>query len=371
MPGYRVRRAPHLVSYWRDDALTVCNYATGETATVSPLAVLLLDFTREWRTLDDIVDALPVSTRGAISRAVSRLVGRTLLERSDRPRDPRVTRMEALAPWNPEAGFFHTATRQVRFWPTRRARREARRKAETAVRPPTTKRYAGAAVARLPPPRGDAEWASVLRGRRTWRRYSASPIALGDLGTVLGLSAGVQQWAAGLDGELPLKTSPSGGARHPVECYVLARRVAGLRPGMYHYAAARHELERLRGVVPVERARQYVPHSGYFASAPVMVFFTVMFERQLWRYPYSRAYRAALIEAGHLCQTLLLTATWLGLAPFSVMGLDDALIEEDLGLDGVTESVVYAAGFGKRPRGAVSASLPRGTLQTRPNPRLG
>jgi SagB-type dehydrogenase family enzyme len=101
-----------------------------------------------------------------------------------------------------------------------------------------------------------------------------------------------------------------------------------------------------------------------------MVFFTAVFERQLWRYPYSRAYRASLIEAGHVCQTFLLTATSLGLASYCVMGLADTLIENDLGIDGITESVLYCAGVGRPPRGTAWAPLPTGTLKVRPNKRL-
>jgi SagB-type dehydrogenase family enzyme len=96
-----------------------------------------------------------------------------------------------------------------------------------------------------------------------------------------------------------------------------------------------------------------------------------MFTRQLWRYPYSRAYRAALIEAGHICQTFCLASTALGLAPFSVMALADSLIERDLGIDGITESVLYAAGVGRPPAGTSWAPRPRGTLPVRPNKRLG
>ena len=101
-----------------------------------------------------------------------------------------------------------------------------------------------------------------------------------------------------------------------------------------------------------------------------MVFFTAVFARQLWRYTYSRAYRAALIEAGHVCQTFLLTATSLGLAPYCVMGLADTLIESDLGIDGITESVLYCAGVGRPPRGTTWAPLARGTLTVRPNKRF-
>jgi len=101
-----------------------------------------------------------------------------------------------------------------------------------------------------------------------------------------------------------------------------------------------------------------------------MVFFTAVFERQLWRYPYSRAYRAALIEAGHVCQTFLLAATSLGLAPYCVLGLADTLVEQDLGIDGIAESVLYCAGVGRPPRGTRTASLTRGTLSVRPNKHL-
>jgi SagB-type dehydrogenase family enzyme len=210
----------------------------------------------------------------------------------------------------------------------------------------------------------------VLLARRTSRRYSSSPVTLKELSSILALSAGVQQWARTADGDVPLKTSPSGGARHPIECYVVVRDVTGLKPAIYHYAADRHLLERIGQRVPVERMRAYVPQSGYFAKASVMVFFTAVFARQIWRYPYSRAYRAALIEAGHVCQTFLLTATSLGLAPYCVMGLADTLIEDDLGIDGITESVLYCAGVGRLPRGTTWAPLPRGTLKTRPNKRL-
>jgi len=67
--------------------------------------------------------------------------------------------------------------------------------------------------------------------------------------------------------------------------------------------------------------------------------------------PVARAYRAVLIDAGHLCQTFCLAATWLGLAPFCSMAFADSRIEQDLQLDGVRESLIYVAGVGARPRG--------------------
>jgi hypothetical protein len=56
-------------------------------------------------------------------------------------------------------------------------------------------------------------------------------------------------------------------------------------------------------------------------------------------------------------------ATWLGLAPFCSMALADSRIERDLKIDGVSESVLYAAGVGTRPQGMDWAPWP-GTRKT-------
>jgi hypothetical protein len=51
------------------------------------------------------------------------------------------------------------------------------------------------------------------------------------------------------------------------------------------------------------------------------------------------------------------------------MGLADSRIEHDLGIDGITESVLYTAGVGHRPKGLSWAPLVRGALTVRKNPR--
>jgi SagB-type dehydrogenase family enzyme len=365
----RVRRSAHVVAYWRHGQLVIRNYATDTTTRANSLVFALLEFCSEWRTRREIEQLLGVASPALVLKLVRRLTKQALLERSDEHQDPRERAMSALDRWNPEAGFFHTATKNVRFWSPQEAARHARRQAREQKMPATQKRYPGAPRIDLPKP-GDGAFARVALDRRTWRRFSSTPISLDDFATILGLSAGVQKWVHGSDRDVPLKTSPSGGARHPVEAYVVARDVRGLDPGIYHYAGDRHALERLRRGASAKQIRAYVPHSGYFAGASALVLFTAIFERQLWRYPYSRAYRAALVEVGHVCQTFCLAATSLGLASFSVMGLADSVIERDLGIDGIGESVLYAAGVGRPPAGATWAPLPRGRLSVRDNPRL-
>jgi SagB-type dehydrogenase family enzyme len=366
----RVRRSPHLVVHWRRGRLVATNYATRSASPIDSFVVQILDACEAWTSVRRLGSRLDVPPDASFHVLLDRLVGLHLLEQHGEPPDPRVSAMSSLAPWNPEAGFFHTASRDVAFATAREAARFARLQAERSPMPPVVKRYRAATIVELPKPRTDGEFPTVLRARRTWRRFSKAPIARSDLATLLGLTSGVQQWVTSAGQKLALKTSPSGGARHSIETYVVVRDVAQVKPGVYHYAPDRHALEKIRGPVSLKRLRDYLPNSGYFATASAMVFFTTIFERILWRYPYSRAYRAALVEAGHLCQTFCLTATWLGLAPYCVMGLADSLIERDLGIDGIRESVLYCAGVGRPPAGSSWAPLPRGTLQVRPNRSL-
>jgi SagB-type dehydrogenase family enzyme len=154
--------------------------------------------------------------------------------------------------------------------------------------------------------------------------------------------------------------------------YVCARRVDGLPSGLYHYDGSRHRLNLLTAHSRRVRVQRYLPTQFWYEGAAVLVFFTAVSARYLWKYTYARAYRALFIEAGHQCQTFCLVATSLGLAPFCSMALADSRIEQDLGLDGVSESVLYAAGVGTRPSGMVSPSRPAGfrPVEVRLNTRV-
>ncbi|HET9314931.1 MAG TPA: SagB family peptide dehydrogenase, partial [Vicinamibacteria bacterium] len=267
---------------------------------------------------------------------------------------------EAWAPWNPAAGFFHFSTKDVPFEPDHaRAEQEFRRHVRTHPMPSIVRTRPGAAWTALPPAARDGEYRRVLEGRRTWRRFARKPVDVTSLGTLLDLTFRIRRYmdVEGL-GRVALKTSPSGGARHPLEAYVLAVNVKGLPRGLYHYRPDRHGLERLSRTATPKQVESYLPSQYWYRGAAALVLMTAVFERSWWRYDYARGYRAVLIEAGHFCQTFLLTATWLGLAPFCSMALADSLIERDLGIDGVTESVLYAAGVGVRPPGVDWAPTP-------------
>jgi hypothetical protein len=71
-----------------------------------------------------------------------------------------------------------------------------------------------------------------------------------------------------------------------------------------------------------------------------------VFTRATWRGPGNRAYRTALIDAGHLGSTFALVSTALGLSPFTTMAFNEKGMENLLGLDGVRECPIYVAGVG-------------------------
>ena len=369
-PGSRVayRRSPYLVSYWCDGKLVVHNYATGVRVIVKPDTPAALDFFHTWRTLNEVREQF-----GSTAKSLAPFLSATLLERSDRPTPGRGKGLDRWADWNPVAGFFHMATRGSAYMDPVDVDRGLRRKALVDPMPSPVKRFPGAAQVRFNRLQADRPLSRILLERRTWRTFSTRPLALDSLGHLLGWTNGVQQWATLRgQGDLPMKTSPSGGSRHPLEMYVCARRVEGLQPGIYHYASDRHRLELVmphRRRVPI---RRYFPSQFWYAEAAALVFFTAVVERYLWKYTTARAYRALLIEAGHQCQTFCLTATDLGLAPFCTMALHDSHIEDDLGIDGVSEVLLYAAGVGVRPARTESPSKPAGypPLKVRPNPWL-
>jgi SagB-type dehydrogenase family enzyme len=349
------------VCYWTGGVFVICNYATRTRVVGTALVCEVLDFFDDWRPLGDLLDALGGRLgRQTARRMTDRMVGVSLLQRSDRPHSRAEAAMAAWATWNPAAGLFHALTRNVPVIDPRVRRRWMLDEARRSPPPPPVRPVAGAPVIELPAPVLEGEFAGVLTARRTWRRFSRGAVPLEALATLTGLTAGIQAWRTlpGRLGEIPLKTYPSGGARHPLELYVFARDVRGLERGLYHYAADRHVLERLPARAGRRRVEDYLPRQYWFEPAGVVVFFTAVFARTRWRYRFARAYRAILAEAGHACQTFCLVATHLGLAPFCSMALADSRIEADLGIDGISEAVLYAAGAGLRPARESAGSSP-------------
>jgi SagB-type dehydrogenase family enzyme len=201
----------------------------------------------------------------------------------------------------------------------------------------------------LPWPAYSGQFPEVLLSRRTWRGFGSGAISRKALGSLLDLTFAAQMTGVRQGVRVMFRTFPSGGGCHPIEAYVLALRVKDVAPGLYHYDARSRRLHLIRRGATADLASAYVADQRWYGGAAALVLMTAVMPRVWWRYPSSRSYRAVLLEAGHACQTFCLVATWLRLAPFCTMALDEERIERDLGIDGTREILLYAAGVGTRP----------------------
>jgi putative peptide maturation dehydrogenase len=192
----------------------------------------------------------------------------------------------------------------------------------------------------------------ALRGRKTARNFDrGAAVDAEQLSQLLFWTFGAHGYATPFERLTILKkTSPSGGAMHPVEAYPLVLRVEGVEPGLYHYAVGEHTLELLQ---PLELeaceqlASELTAGQTYFASAALLVVLTARFERSFWKYRrHPRAYAVVLMDAAHLAQTFALVATELGLGAFVTAAINGGDIEDVLGLDGFEEGALAICGCG-------------------------
>jgi SagB-type dehydrogenase family enzyme len=189
---------------------------------------------------------------------------------------------------------------------------------------------------------------ALLAKRRTRRSFDGKPITTAELGDCLYAGLGITGFV--LDaipkyGKLPMKLSPSGGARNPFEAYVMANRVTGLARGFYHYSAFEHSLGLVAGE-PLPVPQKILGGQEWYDRAPAIVFLVADFRRSQWKYKHPMVYRAVMIEAGHIGQNMMLAATAHGLSCSPTGLCADRTVEDLLGLDHVMHGIPYVIGIG-------------------------
>ena len=191
----------------------------------------------------------------------------------------------------------------------------------------------------------------VLTARRSVRKYTGQPLTQEQLSTLLRYVWGCHG-TTDLAPGIPVlrKTVPAGGSMHPNEVYPVIRNVEGLDSGIYHYSSEHHALGLLERMDPDQLAELAVEFSHgqlWLGDAPAIFVMTSRWTRHLWKYRnVSRAYTVMLMDAAHLSQTFYLVATQLGLGACFTGALDAPTIEQQLGLDGITQGPAGIIGCG-------------------------
>ena len=197
---------------------------------------------------------------------------------------------------------------------------------------------------------GNSALMSSMARRRSNREAADQSIQLQNIADIIYSGMGITGFTKNSVVELPLSMTPSGGARNPYEAFVIARKVDGLDPGVYHYSAFEHSLKRI-GEAKHELS-DYVGSQDWADSMSCVIVLAAYFERTMWKYDDPNAYRVVLIEAGHIGQNMLLTATELGMAACPTAALDHDLLYENLKLPSrITCAPIYAIAVGAAAKG--------------------
>lgn len=349
-PRYEVRlvRSPDILMCWDDEGVLIQDLATGIEVTASRDVISVLDIFGRPRDIGSVASRLPDLAPSDVLRTVKKLQKLELLLPEEEGRR-RVSRLKAWKT-NLASAHYHVASRDMRYEQNPNAVwKHLRTDVAAHRRPRRFKRYSAATrrSLRMQDSRASPRFADVLARRRTVRRFSPAPVRFQDFATVVSGTWGRTGWIeTEVLGRLATKTSPSAGALHPIECYVMAWNVTDLAAGLYHYDVGANELRRLRSGNLRKSAVLAASGQSWIGGAAFLCVLTAVFSRSLWKYQLENAYRDVWLDAGHLAQTFCLLAVAKGLGPFTTVAIQDTYIEELIGLDGIKEFPVYLCGAG-------------------------
>jgi len=236
--------------------------------------------------------------------------------------------------------------------------------------PPAATATRGCVAGMLTLPRAPAEEVVATTTRVTCRNFDAGrAISAEDLSRLLAATAMAHgQVLAGPDMAFLKKAVPSGGGLHATEAYLLVQRAEGLPAGLYHYRPLDHALAPLPPAVSDLEvlAGRWLAGQHWFANAAVLVVFAPRYARAFWKYRnHVKAYRALLLDVGHLSQAFYTAATGRGLGAFVTSAINEVDIETSLGLDPFEEGPLAICGIGWRGSQMDNAELdPNGAVWT-------
>lgn len=209
------------------------------------------------------------------------------------------------------------------------------------------KRFGGRLISLAPAETLTMTLSQAIDRRISRRAFGDQPLAGGALSALLGAGYGVTHVLESEAGApvLPLRAVPSGGALYPLELFVAALRVEGLAAGLYHFDPLRPGLETLRSGIDADEVAALSTYPEIVSRCAALIVIAAVFGRSRFKYGL-RAYRFALLEAGHVAQNVVLAATALDLGAVPIGGFYDRPSDRFLGLDGVNEATLYTIAVG-------------------------
>ena len=183
----------------------------------------------------------------------------------------------------------------------------------------------------------------VLLERRSQRNFSGKSTNVTRVGTLLfyssGIIPGTKHWNS------TRRFYPSAGARYPLEVYLSASNVKGLKNGLYHYNVRGHLLDVLWQRQDLNKTISRLTNQDWVRKSNVIILITSVFQRTQTKYG-NRGLRHIFLESGHLAQNIYLIATALGLKVCAIGGFVDDRINKIIDIDGKGEGILYILAMG-------------------------
>lgn len=332
------KRSPFLSTYWNEDnKLILYNYNRHTKAVVSKEVMKILEILHEWKSDKEIFDLLNFDMKN-LRKALQQLTRLKFIHK--RPLTNEDINISARAPWD----AIDLAMQRQRSYGGAYPMSMRPGKSPSPVK--SVKGLSSITLPRIPhdhdnqPKRTLLE---VLEARRSIRKYSNKYINIHNLSNFLYNSARIKKIFKSQEGTLTRRPYPSGGARYPLEIYVVNNKMLDIQKGIHYYDPLKHEL------ILLNKNKNYQRKFNEFildAQKPeqnrepdVVFIITAVFARTMWKYG-KISLSLIMSDLGCLYQTMYLIATEMNLAPCPLGATYEELVRDWLNLNWFEESHV-------------------------------
>lgn len=343
----RIKVPQTIVAFPRGGEIVVYNYLTRDAITCSPADMYWLTIAPAWTSVEDIIADHPHIEAQSLQREILSLIELGLLLEEGSANAIEEAGYGSSWELGRAAGFFHFSVLDNDYVDLSES--VARQKQHALVEPSPDLFWRNSDKAiQLPKCKREESHSlfEVMLKRRTNRNARPDPISLMQLSECLYAGFGVTGFVKTETCLLPLKMTPSGGARNPFEAFIWVRNVHDVPPGVYHYSGLDHSLERMEtdgDHLPVDLFKG----QDWANSMPAIIFLVAALRRTTWKYNDPNAYRVVMIEAGHIAQNMMLACANNNLTACPTAALSHRHVSSLLGLSDITQTPIYAVLVGK------------------------
>lgn len=160
---------------------------------------------------------------------------------------------------------------------------------------------------KAPPGTSDHTLQDVLESAKQVYAYEPHNLSLDEVHCMVNATFRNQRVISSGLGDALLRAYPSGGARHPLEAYIIAKGANDHEPGVYYFNPDDGNLYLINSDPNIA---QTIDNACFLKrgvrSSNFAVAISIRWIRHIWKYRYSRSYRMVLLELGHALQDLSL-----------------------------------------------------------------